>query len=364
VSNSVNITVAFIGDPEAPFDRLAPEAEWNRPYAERRKVALKVSLEQSLAEILEAAADRMGLAPGSDSYTSRFRATHNGIAFYKAEDESGFAPRYVPRFLLSELTLVDKQGRAIFGVSDLRAVRFRDLLEAADAGTLHGDPYRPYLIIEPPYGDWVGPDWPTLLEGLKVTWQVLEHVATAGGVLAFGKLVADEVRGRLQRGREAVAANPQWAQRRTMPYQFVALVRSRDWKTDELAPLLDCTGPDAEAVLFALGFSYDAQAEVWRYGGDPAADVLGDLLREIQIAAHRYGDDEMDQALTSRLQSYLEEGQLQRTDDSTATDDDLADVDFGPTLGERVGDIVDGGIEFVRDARRVLASKRRRRHTR
>lgn len=355
------VVVALIADPDNPFGRIASQEEWSRPYAQRRTVSLEVGESESLAGVLERAAEEMELVPPPDWHPPQFSATHNKVAFYRREDEQGFAARHVPRFLLSELTLVDQHGRAIFGVSDLRAVRYTDLLRAAEAGVLVGDPLRPYLIVEAPYGDWVGPDWPTLVDGLKVSWQVLEHVATAGGAIAAIQLLKDEIQKRLRCGEDAVEANAEWAQRRTMPYQFIALLRSRRWRPSELAPLLGCVEPEAEAVLLLLGFSLDETTDEWTYQGDAAAAVMTDLLHEITLAAHRYDED--DAELVRRLVHYFQRSESAPLDRAVEGGHDDA---FGTTpgdriadLGDRVGELVDTALEAVEAGRKTWRSRRR-----
>ncbi len=323
-------------------------------------MTLEVEESEALATVLERAAEEMRLVPPSDWHVQRFSGAYNSVAFYRPDDEQGFSPRYVPTFLLSQLTLIDQHGQALFGVSDLRAVRYSDLLRASEAGVLAGDPLRPYLIVEAPYGDWIGPDWPTLLDGLKVSWDVLEHVATAGGAAAAINLLKDQIQKRLRRGEDTIEKNPEWAQRRTMPYQFIALLRSRTWRLADLAPILGCTESDAEALLLVLGFARKDTGE-WAYQADPAAAVMTELFREIMLAAHRHADDDAD--FVRRLVHFFEQGDPAPLD-RAATEDD--EPDFRITsgeriadLGDRVGGLVDTAVDAVRAARAKRRSRRR-----
>jgi hypothetical protein len=61
--------------------------------------------------VLKRAAEAMGLSPPGGQLGSRFSAAHRNVAFYKPEDDHGFATRHIPRYLMSELTLVDDRGR-------------------------------------------------------------------------------------------------------------------------------------------------------------------------------------------------------------------------------------------------------------
>jgi hypothetical protein len=307
----MEVDIALIAHPTDPFRNVAPEEEWARPYADRRKVRLEVTEEESLASVLERAAAAMGLSPPEDHRGSQFSAAHRNVAFYKPEDDDGFADRPIPRYLMSQLTLVDDQRRAMFGVHDHRVVRYSDLLRAQEAGTLDGDPQRPYLIVEPGYGDVPPPDWPTVVEGLKVLWDVIERLAAIGGAWFFGKKVIEEAQKRLGRGVEAAEAHPEWAQRDTRPYQFAVLFFTRPWQAGELAGLLGCSTPEAEGILWALGFALDEERALWQYSGDDAAELINAVHREIQIASHRGGSDWIS-VLRRRLIHLLETGESPR----------------------------------------------------
>ena len=302
---SLTVTVALIADPVRPLERTASQEEWSRPYGERRKVQVEGAETDTLATILERAAATLGLTPPS----GRFSAWGNRIAFYKTEDEKGLAERAQPRLLLTELIVVDRHGRALFGVSDLRTVRYDQLLRSAEAGTIEGDPLRPYLVAEPGWGDMPPVDWPTAYEGLKVVWEAVEIVATVGGAVGFVALVLDRVRKRVNAGREAIDAHyTNWTQRSQRPDQFVSLMTMRPWTPEELARLLDCSSSEAEAVLWCLGFAYDEADGRWRPGGDEAARAIRGALEELDLAWHALYD-EWEPTFRRRLVRYLETGE-------------------------------------------------------
>lgn len=347
----LEVVVALIANPGDPFRSQAPESEWNRPYAERTKVTLAVAEDESLAEVLERAAAQLSLVPPTDFVPQGFSATRSRVAFYRPDDEAGFGERYVPRFLLGEVTLVDGGGRVIFGARNLRAITYRELLAAAEAGVLGGDPLRPYLIIEVGYGDMPPPDLALLLEGLAALRETMQVVVEAGGALMVAKWVRDAVRHRLRRGQEALEKNKEWIHRGYSPYQFVALIRSRAWTTHELATALGCGADEAEAMLWVLGFAQDPENGRWVPGGDEPAEVLRQLQTEFVIAGHdRTSDWTLE--LQRRTRAYLETGEppgIARPDGSW---DDFEDDLLQPTAGERVGAAVDlavGAIRRMRD---------------
>lgn len=316
-----------------------------------RRSSLTIAEDQTLAEVLETAARELGLYPAADHYNPTFVATYNSVAFYRPEDDYGFAERHVPRHLLSEMTLVDDRGRAIFGVHNLRAVRYRDLLGAADAGVLGGDPRRPYLIIEPGYGDVPPPDWGLALEGLKALRETFGVAGDIGGSLALAKMVVDAVRKRLAKGQEAVENNPEWRLRAYSPYQFTSLILSREWAPRELAVVLGCSEEEAQGVLWVLGFAAD-EGGTWRLDGDEAARVVRKLQAELAIAAHdRTNDWPAD--LKRRARKYLETGRLEEPRPIDEEEDGYSVP--GLTVGERV----DQAIDLVVEAARRLRARQR-----
>ena len=289
---SLHVEVALIGDHTVPFEQEhLDEQFYDMPYAERVRVGFEVEEGESLGATLERAADAMGIVPRNTPWAPpRVDASYHRVAFFKPEDEAGFAPRAQGRMHLTELTLVDDRGRALFGVSRLHAVRFSDLIRAADAGVIDGDPLRPYLILDQGWGDWPGVDWATTQTALDVVWEVVKAVAALTGAAAGVVKARSWLRERVDRGRTALATNPVWAQRGDRPDQLAALVSLRPWKTHELAALLGCSESEAEGILWILGFSYDPETERWQRGHDEPAEMLSHLLSAIEWAVHEGGD--------------------------------------------------------------------------
>lgn len=330
-----DVEVALIADTDAPFEPgPIDERFYAIPYRERRRVKLKVDEAESLARVLSRAADLLGLKPLATHWTGdSLDMAHRKIAFYRPEDEEAFQPRPQGRMMLQELTLVDGQGRAIFGVHDLRSVRYADVVRAAECGVIDGDPFRPYLILDDGWGDVPPVDWATVWEGLDVAWDVVKAVAVAGGAVAAVEKARSWIKQRLRHGREALAANAEWAQRGYRPDQFAALLAARDWDATGLAGLLSCSQAEAEAILWTLGFSFDDDSGRWRSGGEPAAEFLNDLVDAISWSSHAGG--EWQPRLRTWLIRYLETGNrppFELLD--VAPPDDLPM--YRPTLGERL----------------------------
>lgn len=191
-------TVALVADPEAPFERTADEEEWSRTWGSRRKAEVHAEAHDTLATILERAASQLGVGPPDGHQPATFSAAYLRIAFWQPEHDSrGITTN---RSEMSELHLLDREGRLVFGVHDLRTVTAAQLLRTAEAGALEGDPLRPYLIVEAGYGDAPPVDWPTFKAALDVAYDVIQVVANVGGAAVALKLSFDAIRKRIRRG--------------------------------------------------------------------------------------------------------------------------------------------------------------------
>lgn len=231
------------------------------------------------------------------------------MAFYRAEDELGFIERPQGRLLLSELTLVDRHGRAVFGVHDLRTVTYAQLLQSSAAGVLDGDPLRPYLIVEAGYGDVPPPDWPTFAAAFEVASDVVRTMAEVGGAIALGKLVLDSVRERVDRGREALQEHwTDWTQRSQRPDQFATLLQTGVWTAQELAAVLDCEPSEAQAIAWALGFVYEEAEQRWVPGADEASRVLLHLREDAWLVTQQLHED-WEPMFRARVVEYVETGE-------------------------------------------------------
>jgi hypothetical protein len=330
----LQVQVALIGDPDKPITAgVLDEAFYEMPYRMRRKVGFDVDPEETLAAVLGHAADLMGLRP-PDWMGGRFQANGTRVAFYKPEDEEGFAQRKYPRVILGELVLVDQDGRAIFGVHDHRTVSFRDLLLAAEAGTLDGDPLRPYLNLDLGWGDAPPVDWATVYEGLQVAWEVLKAVGVVGGAVTSVVAAKRWLAERLDRAQQTLAAHPEWMHKGYRPDQFARLVATRDWTADQLAPLLGCTEDEAEAILWALGFALEPDTGRWEEKADEAAEMFANIVRAVGWASH--GGPGWEPRFRGWLMRYLETGQAPAFESMRQPSEDDEDWHYKPTPGERL----------------------------
>jgi hypothetical protein len=324
---ALEVEVALVGNPADPQRAGVLDQSWfDMPYSQRLRVRLKVEPHESLASVMERAAGTMGL---------RLNARSNRIAFYKPEDADGFVERGMKRVFANELILVDQNGHAIFGVYDHRAVRISDLIRASEAGTVEGDPLRPYLMLDFGWGDAPPPDWTTVQQGLEVVWQALQALGVIGGSAAAATKAKQWLAERVGRAKDALSSHPEWAQKGYRPYQFEALIASREWTAGDLSRLLDCSDEEAQGILWALGYGFNPDENQWERGGDEVAEMLVNIQRAIAWA-----DKQLDWEPRFRrwLMRYLDTGECPPFDSlhgPIEEDEDLV-YRFRPTPGERL----------------------------
>lgn len=301
-------TVTLLADPHNPYETIIPSEVWNLPWSEHPRVDVEVQPNDSLASVLGRAHDQFGLPhPGEDWAVPDNFAFHN-LLFFQPGDASGIPePHLRVRY---ELNLVDSRGVATFGVHDYRTVTVQQLLKSADAGTLAGDPLRPYLLIEAPHGDAGPVDWATFKDALSIIWDIVESLGVVGGAT----WAWDAVRERLSAGRESLDEHwTDWAQRSHGPHQFTDLFDNRPWRASEIATLLDCPEEDAIALLKLFGYSAGEDG-FWTRGTGSDAAAMRMILQQTDFAHRRdYGD--WDIILRRRIEIYFQTGELPQDED-------------------------------------------------
>jgi hypothetical protein len=160
-------------------------------------------------------------------------------------------------------------------------VRYGDLLRAADAGVLEGDPLRPYLILHAEIGNGLLADWGTVLNLWDLAWHVFDRIDTLMGVGAAALGARELIRrlkDRLSRGRSVVSKHyVDWRERQGDPATLAAFLSRTPRTTAQVAGLLGCAEPEAEAVLWAFGLSRDEAPGL----DDPPAPSLDRVPGEI-----------------------------------------------------------------------------------
>ncbi len=157
-------TVALMGPPfygvaDMWLGKQYASEDMDGPYEPRPKVVVEAEEEETLAVVIDRAADALGIRPnpavlGQDAMS----ASIGGIAFYYAPtDETSYQRDRAPWGWPDQLVALGPAGER--EVKPWQEVTVRELLAASDGGLLYGDPLRPYLYPGFPQGDVLGPDW-------------------------------------------------------------------------------------------------------------------------------------------------------------------------------------------------------------
>lgn len=218
----LQIRIAVVGDPARGYFASA-ERFGEPPYVEparRLAVHLTVDDETLLVDALREAGGRLGVG------SSDARGTAGGGGTSHLPATVSFVTPWVLGGLTwpdVEVPLVDDQGRAYWG-THFHEVRFEQLLRAADAGVLPGDPRQPVLMLESTGGDYAI-EWSELINGLKAVWPAIEALGTASGAIGGVAMAGAGLR-KLAALRVA---------RRVRRYQEILQARQGDWEARRVA---------------------------------------------------------------------------------------------------------------------------------
>lgn len=259
----MQVDVTVMGDPEGGYYMGLPDEEWwNKPLSQRPHVALQVDEDWRFVDILREAGRRSGVPTRYDRDGNEHLPSY--VSFVDPADTSG--ETMVGMSLT--VVLVDDVGGAVFDVGVGEAL-YGDLLRSAAAGALEGDPRRPVLVLFSGWGDGPGLDWAEALAALQLAGPVLQHLATADGVLGALERIKDLVQRiahRLHLRHEVEQLRwRDWEQAgATYPISVNQLVGDRTWGAQRLAALLRCRVGEAEAFLAGRGYRYDSLTQLWR----------------------------------------------------------------------------------------------------
>jgi hypothetical protein len=242
VEDVSEVTVALAGDAKSP----PPGAiDWySVRWEDAQKITLRVSGDETLAEILDRASVEFG-APPFGPFERPYRSAH-WIAF---EDDSG---RTLLQKRLTELTLIDDKSELSWSVSDWTLVPYRQLQLSAEAGLISGDVRRVYFIRQIPQGDigFIIHSWDVFLRCWDVAWSLLEHLATVGE--AAGGYMA--IRAVVRRALKPLKRQfPFWAQRGATPMSLPeAFAGADDSELARRLGLSDDEAADLRAFFVAI----------------------------------------------------------------------------------------------------------------
>lgn len=205
----------------------------------------------------------------------------------------------------------DACARAVWRRPGLDAT-LSELLDASTAGLIDGDPLQPYLIPSIPQGDVGGLDrWITFTHALEAFWSVLTAAGAIEGALALRDRLRELRRRRAMTAKTVSVHAADWKTRGAAPSDLLKLLAARERPTQEVAALLGCSDPEAEALLWGLGFAHDDEHGTWRHRSDAAAALIADDVDLAFMDSVAVLDDfaGLTEVTTERLQSFLDNGQ-------------------------------------------------------
>lgn len=273
--SDLSVTVVGTAAGQGIFQYRDGGPDWHASWAELPKAKIRARPTDSLGSVLERAADEMGvtLTPGAerahrhnrvgDSATTPAGAVLETLAyagFRRGDDDlpgdgrEGVARRDSRARKHTVLVVRDSQGRAVWRRPPFAAT-MGELVDAAEAGLLKGDPLCPYLILTIPQGMIGLPgDWLQLRQELEAIWTLSGIAAQIAGAFSFLGFVRRYAGRHSGRAAKAVEKNSAvWAERGASPADLNRLLASRPRTTAEAAALLGCTESEAEAILWAFG---------------------------------------------------------------------------------------------------------------
>lgn len=257
-------------------------------YQDRLKVFVETAPEETLGCVIDRAAASFDIGIGEPLGDGRALSdVLGGIAFYKPEDEERFRR---PEPWPDSIRLLDEQGQPSWSVP-WRLVTYEELMTASDVGLVDGDPLRPYLWPVVPQGEALGVQLPDALWLLE---QLLKGIPVGAGSV-IGRLALERLLSFRKVSEQGDPAG--WRSRLERPDGFRAFLESNPRTTEEVASLLSCSNGEAEAMLWALGFTFDRENHRWHVAGDAAAGVIHQQLEQ----ARRSGQKPTDDALTAAL---------------------------------------------------------------
>lgn len=325
---TLEITVAATENSLRIFDIDGPEAANGASWMELPKTRLQATPETTLRDVLEQASAQLGITVNSQLRKSIARSRkergeaprEEGVVdrlafaeFRCLEDDevmdSHGTRRRMSRLRSTSVVVVrDEQGQAVWRRPPFDAT-MAELLDAAEAGLIEGDPLQPYLVLVVPQGDFgLFAEWQRFSETLKLFWEVSAAMAQVGGALAFLDMVRRVLKRRSEKTTEVVEGNAQaWSERGASPDDVIELLRQKPREVSEIASLLGCAKGEAEALLWGLGC---AEIEgLWHWRGDAVANFIADDLELRPMLENYRGEERLRSEFERRLRELGQEGQ-------------------------------------------------------
>jgi hypothetical protein len=260
------------------------EGEETRSWAERPRVKLQVEEDETLRELLVRAVEALGIweldwddpgfggagwSPGQEGQgTRRFIALRHDVS-----------PIPVPERLSTALTVLDDEGRAVWG-RPYQTVTYGELRRAAEAGAVPGDHTKIYLSVRPyAAGGGIYHEWSLLLQA----WDEALAVIVALAAINETHDLYLKIRRRLEGRRTAESKAQEWLRRNGHVDYLMYMLRGEPWSPFDLAALLGCTRSEAEDVLALFGYEPSSSDDSWLYVG--GSQMLGLAVEDVSAQA-------------------------------------------------------------------------------
>lgn len=296
-ADTTSITVGLAGDPSNYAAGLQSPDDFEMPWADREKVELEVAEDETLRSVLERAGNTFGAStPGWTG--PRFTDEIYFIDFYREGQRVQ---------LRREVALVDDQER-VYWTHGWMDLPYREFRRAGEAGTLDGDPRRPYLLLQPGIGNGVLVDLSMLIELWQLFWTTLDFLWTDAGDEVLKGWGLYEIARRLRKSRARRAPDvvhehrEDWREREVRPGNLMALVRQHPWTAEQIARLLDCSTDETEVLLIGYGCE-QGEDDRWRIGESEEAKFLADTI-ELLIHSPGANRDALRELLIERLKEF------------------------------------------------------------
>lgn len=325
--NHLEVTVAATQNSLHIFEIDGPEAEPSARWEELPKVIVSARVDERLRDVLERASAELGISVSAQTQcaVAQLRRERGEepreetvvdhlafAAFHCLDDDEvvnshGIQRRNARLGSTAVAVVRDERGRAVWKRPPFEAT-MAELIDAADADLIEGDPLQPYLVLVIPQGELgLLAEWTQLVENLKLLWDIAGAMAQIGGAWAFLDLVRQVAKRRTSTA-ETIAANASdWSKRGARPDDLVALLQMRPRTSEEIGALLGCSDGEAEALLWGLGCA--ERDGLWHWRGDDVANFIADDLELDQMFANYRGRGSVKREFERRMRQLGEGGQ-------------------------------------------------------
>jgi hypothetical protein len=168
----------FLGTHDMWLGEQYEDEDMEGPYERRPKVDVEATEGETLAVVIDRAADAFRIHPNPAVLgQTKMSAAIGGIAFYYVPtDEAAYRRDRFPDQWPHTLLIPGPTGEPL--EKRWQEVTVSELLAASKAGLLYGDPLRPYLCPGFPQGELPSPEWiPPMVDAAKTAADAVKTAA-------------------------------------------------------------------------------------------------------------------------------------------------------------------------------------------